>query len=163
MKSFFQRRAGATFFQGDTISMGIRRHHVEYAFQMTNGWYGIVNMTLTPDGVILFTCWNDALEKLERMIPGLTFRESEMPLMRSILSGKCDNAGICSFASPEDGTDITVLATQVKCNSNRHIIEIAGYPEVLDRAERLLATSLDLFHELRKSGNPLLATLTTSM
>lgn len=159
MKSFFQRRAGVSFFQNEVVSIGIRNQFVELVFKLSGGWYGIVNVVPTADGVLLFTVWGEALNQLYKVLPEIGFREGQCTLLRGILSGSNDNAKIISMNSPEDESPMRVLGVTMKCDTRRNMIATVGDQSILDASRRHIAVALELYSELRTSAIPQLTSL----
>lgn len=158
MKFFVQKKAGVTFFQSETLSLGIRKNHVEYAFKLKSGNHGIVNMMPVEEGAILFTYWENALTKIDSLLPKLMFKEGQCENYRNILNGLNPDAYFTEIKDPDSGGNTIVLARIVKCNNQRSIIEMAAYTLLVDKARKLLDESLSLYIDLLASGIPEITT-----
>lgn len=154
MKFFIQKRAGVTFFQHETLSLGIRKNHVDYVYKLKSGNHATVCMMLVHEGALLFTSWGSALSKIEFLWPSLSFKEGQCEKYYEILRGENPDASFIEIDDPDTGENITVLGRIVKCNNERHIMEISGYSLLLDKAQRLLDASFALYADLGTSGIP---------
>lgn len=48
MRAFFQKKAGATYFQKSNITSSIRKNDIELIFLLDKGWHAVVNLLFMP-------------------------------------------------------------------------------------------------------------------
>lgn len=163
MKKFIQKTADASFYQ-DNLSLAFRKTHLEYVFELGKGWYGFVNLVRLPQGILLFTYWDDFFDKFcqELEAGDIRFIDDECKLLLNILEGKNPNINIAAITNPETRLKTKALASIVNSDVTCIDVELAGRKEIWKRAEILMDTSLKVYHELRKAKDANIDTLIKS-
>lgn len=157
MRSFFQKKSGATYFCDRNVTVSIRKHNLEYIFALKGGWHAVVSVIPTETGVILMSCLGKLSEELEKIVPSLTLKSGEHTKFIEILEGKSDYRilnidldGKCL----ESGIGIEL--------SGLHMphLQLLGDPNIQKEASNLFERTISLYFELDKSPYPSLKSLT---
>ncbi len=150
MRTFVQRTAGVTFYQGETSSIVIRKDYVEYVFKLEGGWFGVVNLMVhNPNEVLLFLDWAHFFKRVtnhEDINKLLHMLEKPCPTVFRLLTkgGKYSMVTLPFF-------DKMGISCRIPLKTDRCIMELLGNPTVVKEAGDLLNYGLDIYHEINKS------------
>lgn len=151
MRSFLQKKAGATYFNESNVTANIRKNNFEYIFALSGGWHAVISVIPAPEGVILMACLDGISDELDRIVPSLRLKPGEHTKFTEILEGKSGyrllnidvegrgklEAGICKVLEGKRAPHLQLL----------------GVPEIQIEAEKLCPSSSISTSTLR---NPLI-------
>lgn len=157
MRSFLQKKAGATYFSNSPITASIRKHNMEFIFSLSGGWHAVVSFTPTPDGVVMLAGLGSMSDTLDRVIPTLRLKPGEHTKFIDIIGGKSEYQFMnVNFSGKGDGAGIGKM---IKMEPRPHM-QLLGDPDIHEEAEKLYRLMLDIYNDLRKSPYPFLKSLT---
>lgn len=157
MRSFLQKKAGATYFADSEVTASIRKHNLELIFALKGGWHAVVSMIPTPEGVILMACLGNFLEQLDKILPSLKLKSGEHSKFLEILEGE---SGFGVMRMDLDGKGMeSGIGKRFEGMQKQHL-QLLGDPEIQKAASQLFNQTLSLYFELDKSTYPALKALT---
>ena len=159
MRSFFQKKAGATYLKGFNLTIAIRKNEIEYIFALEGGWHAVINMIFDRDMILLFANLGKFSHEMDKVLGKVSFKDGEMPKLTGMLSGK----SIYTFMEVDtDGKGLTTGVGRRLPVQEKHPLEIIGDPNIHKEAGDLVNHLLKFYHELRESDKTLLRSLADS-
>lgn len=145
MRAFFQKKAGATYFQKCNFTISIRKSEIEFIYALEKGWHAVINVIINPDDVTLLVVLPDFASKLDNSLAKLTFRQGEMPLFSALLQGK---SGYRILDIEPNGKDHTCGIGLTMPNELNDPFKVIGDAEITEAGGKLVNYVLSLYHEL---------------
>jgi len=157
MRAFFQKKAGATYFQKCNFTISIRKSEIEFIYALEKGWHAIINVIINPDDITLLVVLPDFATKLDELLSQLTFRQGEMPEFSALLQGKSGYRILDISPGSKDHTCGIGLTIP---NRLKDPFKIIGDTEIDEAGGKLVNFALSLYHELSHSEKIPLKSLT---
>ncbi len=150
MRTFVQKTAGATFYQGESVSVVMRKDYVEYVFKLDGGWYGVVNvMVYGPEEMLLFLNWEQFFKRVTNhndINKLLLMLKKPCPKVFELLAKGGDYSMVTLPYFDKMG-----IARHIPLNTDARMVELVGNHVILKAAGDLLAYGLDVYHEINES------------
>jgi len=157
MRAFFQKKAGATYFQKCNFTISIRKSEIEFIYALEKGWHAVINVIINPNDVTLLVVLPNFAKKLDDSSSQLTFRPGEMPKFSALLQGK---SGYRILDIEPDGKDHTCGIGLTMQNKLKDPFKVIGDAEITEAGGKLVNYVLSLYHELSHSEKAPLKSLT---
>jgi len=157
MRAFFQKKAGATYFQKCNFTISIRKSEIEFIYALEKGWHAVINVIINPDDVTLLIVLPDFATKLDDSLSQLTFRPGEMSKFSALLQGKSDYR---ILDIEPDGKDQACGIGLTIPNQIKNPFNVIGDTEIYKAGGKLVNYALSLYHELSHSDKAPLKSLT---
>lgn len=158
MRSFLQKKAGATYFSDSNVTVSVRKHNFEIIFALNGGWHAVISFTSTPDGVIMLAGLGSMSDELDKILPSLRLKPGEHSKFIEMLEGKSEYHMLCvDFDGKGHQSGI---GKRIDSGKKPHL-QILGDPSIHLEAEKLFRHTLDIYSDLQKSPYPSLKSLTS--
>lgn len=157
MRSFLQKKAGATYFGNSNVTVSIRKHNLEFIFALKGGWHAVVSVLPMAHGVVLMACLGNFAEEIDKILPDLRLKSGDHRKFTDLLEGK-EEYRLLKIDIDDKGLE-SGICKELKDVHKPHL-QILGDPEIQKEANKLLDTTLSLYFELDKSTYPSLKALT---
>ncbi len=157
MRSFLQKKAGATYFGNSTVTVSIRKHNLEFIFSLKGGWHAVVSVLPMEHGVVLMACLGNFAEQIDKLLPDLRLKPGDHPKFIDILEGK-SQYGLLKIDIDDKGLE-SGICKELKGLHKPHL-QLLGNPDVQKEASKLFDHTLSLYFELDKSPYEALKSLT---
>ncbi len=156
MRSFLQKKAGATYFADSGVTANIRKHNLELIFSLKGGWHAVVTIVPTEIGVVMIGGLGKMGEELEKLVPKLCLKSGEHTKFTDILEGKGDFR-LLHVEIDSDGIE-SGIGKEYPGMMMPHL-QLLGDPTLQKDAHKLANELLSVYHDLRKSPYPSLQKL----
>lgn len=156
MRSFLQKKAGATYFGDSAMTVNVRKRNMEYIFALNGGWHAVVSLLVTQEGVTVMANLGNITEQLSKIVPQLTIKPGEHKKFFDILEGKSEY----DMITIDLGEGMTSGITKTLEITSKPHIQILGDPEVIKAANKLFEHVLEIYLDLNQSKYPDLKALT---
>lgn len=157
MRSFLQKKAGATYFSNSPITASIRKHNMEFIFALNGGWHAVISFTPTPDGVMMLAALGSMSDTLDKIIPTLRLKPGEHTKFIDIIEGKSEYQ---LMNVDFDGKGLETGIGKIINGDVKPHLQLLGDYDIQVEAEKLYRLMLDIYNNLRKSPYPSLKSLT---
>ena len=157
MRSFLQKKAGATYFSESNVTASIRKHNLEFIFTLRGGWHAVISVIPSPEGVFILACLGQISTELDRIVPTIVLKPCEHNKFTDVLEQK---AGFSIMCIDADGKGIeSGIGKLIKGKRMPHL-QLLGDVDLHIEAEKLCNLTLELYSDLQKSSYPALKNLT---
>lgn len=157
MRSFLQKKAGATYFSSSSVTASIRKHNLEFIFALKGGWHAVVSVVPSPEGVFILACLGTISDQLDRILPSLLLKPGEHTKFTDVLKQK-SGYGILAIDANDKGIE-SGIGKLIKGKSKPHL-QLLGDVELHREAEKLCNLTLEVYTDLNHSPYPALKDLT---
>lgn len=157
MRSFLQKKAGATYFADSAVTANIRKHNLELIFALGGGWHAVVSIVPTEVGVVLIGGLGKMGDELEKLVPKLRLKPGEHQKFIDILEAKGDFK-MLHVEIDSDGME-SGIGKEYPGMMKQHL-QLLGDPTLQKDAQKLANELLDIYYDLRKSSYQALKDLT---
>ena len=160
MRTFLQKKAGATYLVGCNMTVNVRKDNFEMIFQLAGGWHAVISVFPEADNIILLAGTNG---KMRRAIDTATSdyydNIRKLPLLDTLLNPDSRYYSLVNLYS-ENFTEITEGIEHRMPPFKGNPIEILGDPKIIKEAKDMANYVLGLHRELRNAKIPALDKVT---
>lgn len=151
MRNFLSNTAGATFFQGETRTIIIRKDYIEYVIKLNKGTFGIINLIVTgPKQVSLFCSWGNYFDRVHNHEdPDKLFKmvEKQCPMVIDLFTVK---SGFECITLPNEN-NVSGVSKRVDLDVFPSTYQLVGNAAVTATMIEVLNYSCKLYNEIQKS------------
>ncbi len=156
MRAFLQKSAGATFFQGDNVTVVSHKYYVELVMRLASDakWYVVVAVEYAGEDQVSIICdWNGYFGRIDKMPDPdkvLSRLKSSCPKLWSLVYGEAEY-NILSLENERGEFGSGVGKTiKMKVDLRRPFVATALDERVVSEAMKLGRYSVELYNEIMR-------------